>query len=135
MSKFVWEAKASATAEYQKMPTPSFYDIEWEDFDSDTYRDINVGNMHDTVLSSKWTKAKFVYNYQEESEVELICQMINNNPIYIRHKNPMYHGGIAEMQMRCSKGSISMERNRETGAEWNKLSFNLVQKKKASGQK
>lgn len=135
MSKFVWEAKASANAEYQKMPTPASYDIEWEDFDADTYRNINTGDMKDKVVSSKWTKAKFVYNYQEESEVEDLCQMINNNPIYVRHKNPMYRGGIAEMQMRCSKGSISMQKNLEDGAEWNRLSFNLVQKKKASGQK
>lgn len=135
MSKFLWEAKASKEDNYITMPTPSSYDIEWEDLDNDSYREINDGNLIDTVISSKWTKAKFVYNYQEENDVENILQMINNNPVYVRHKNPMYRGGVAEMEMRCSKGSISMQQNLDTGASWNRLSFNLVQKKKAVGQK
>lgn len=124
----LWKAKVGGT--YTDMLTPSSYKIDWEDLDKDSYRSINTGNLIDTVISKSWSKISFQYNCLTESEVNTLLSVLNQNPIYVKAKNPFFSAETElEMEMRCSRKSAEML---ETGDYT--LSFNLVQKKKVSGQ-
>ncbi len=121
-----WQAKVNGT--YTDMKTPSSYKVDWEDLDKDSYRSINTGNLIDTVISKSWSKISFQYNCLTEGEVNTLLSVLNQNPIYVKAKNPFF-SSETELEMRCSKKSAEML---ETGDYT--LSFNLVQKKKVSGQ-
>jgi len=123
----LWQVKISG--KYTDMKTPSTYKIDWEDLDNNSYRSITSGNLIDTVVSKSWTKLQFNYNYLTESELQTILPILANNPLYVKAKNPIFGTEYVEMEMRCSKKSAEML---ETGDYT--LSFNLVQKKKVSGQ-
>ena len=123
----LWEAKVSGT--YKDMKTPSSYKIYWEDLDYNSYRSKNSGNLIDNVISKSWSKLQFNYNCLTESELQTILPILANNPLYVKAKNPIFGTEYVEMEMRCSKKSAEML---ETGDYT--LSFNLVQKKKVSGQ-
>ena len=122
----LWKAKVSGT--YTTMLTPSSYKIDYEDLDKDSYRSINTGNLIDTVISKSWSKISFQYNCLTKDEVNTLLSVLNQNPIYVTAENP-YFSSETELEMRCSKKSIE---TLETGDYT--LSFNLVQKKKVSGQ-
>ncbi|HHX79964.1 MAG TPA: hypothetical protein GX692_02750 [Acholeplasmataceae bacterium] len=123
----LWQVKISGA--YTDMKTPSTYKIDWEDLDNNSYRSITSGNLIDTVVSKSWTKLQFNYNCLTESELQTILPILANNPLYVKAKNPIFGTEYVEMEMRCSKKSAEML---ETGDYT--LSFNLVQKKKVSGQ-
>ena len=110
------------------MKTPSSYKIDWEDLDNKSYRSKNSGNLIDTVISKSWSKISFQYNCLTENEVNILLSVLNQNPIYVKAKNPFF-SAEKELEMRCSKKSAEML---ETGDYT--LSFNLVQKKKVAGQ-
>jgi hypothetical protein len=122
----LWKAKVSGT--YKDMKTPSTYKIDWEDLDNNSYRSKNSGNLIDTVISKSWSKISFQYNCLTENEVNTLLSVLNQNPIYVKAKNPFF-SAEKELEMRCSKKSAEML---ETGDYT--LSFNLVQKKKVAGQ-
>lgn len=129
----LWQAKVNGS--YQDMKTPSSYDIDWEDIDSNSYRSVTTGNLIRERLSSKWFKGKFSFNYLTESEIETILTVINQNPIYVKVKDPLFGtSGVAEFECYCSKVSVSMQKNEATGANWKSLSFNIIQQTKVSGQ-
>lgn len=131
----LWQAKAKSTDNYITMKTPSSYKIDWEDLDSNSYRSITTGNLNRKIVSKKWFKGSFTFNYLTEAEVEEIVKMINNYPLFIRVKSPLFGiGGILECQAYVSKVSVNMQQNKENGATWSGLSFNIVQSKKVSGQ-
>ena len=53
----LWEAKASASAEYTTMKTPSSYKIDGEDLDKNSYRSVTTGNLlRPVILGKKWQK-------------------------------------------------------------------------------
>lgn len=122
--------KLTKGGSYQDFPTPSTYKIEYNDLDNNSYRSINSGNLIDSVVSKKWSKIELTYNFKTEEEVESLLPITSANPLYIRGRNPAFGTEYVEMQMRCSKQSIEML---EAQKGW-KVSFNLVQKTKVSGQ-
>ncbi len=131
----LWEAKAKSSDNYTTMKTPSTYKISWEDLDSNSYRSITTGNLNRSILGKKWLKASFTFNYLTEQEAETILSMVNNYPFYIKIKSPLFGtNGLFECQAYVSKVSISMQQNKENGATWTELSFNIVQSKKVAGQ-
>lgn len=131
----LWEAKASSSGTYKTMKTPSSYKISWEDLDKNSYRSATTGNLIRSIASKKWFKGSFTFNYLTESEAEEILSMINNYPLYIRVKSPLFSSnGIMECQAYVSQVSINMQQNKETGATWSDLTFNIVQSKTISGQ-
>lgn len=131
----LWEAKAQASDNYTTMKTPSSFKIDWEDLDSNSYRSITTGNLNRKIVSKKWFKGSFTFNYLTEAEAEEIVKMVNNYPLYIKVKSPLFGvDGVLECQAYVSKISISMQQNKDTGATWRDLSFNIVQSKKVSGQ-
>ena len=131
----LWEAKASAGGSYTTMKTPSSYKIDWEDLDSNSYRSINTGNLNRNVVSKKWLKANFSFNCLTESEAEAILSMINHYPLYVKIKSPLFGtSGLFECQAYVSKASITMQQNKDNGATWNSLSFNIIQSKKVNAQ-
>ena len=135
MAKLLWQAKANSSDEYTTMKTPSSYKISWEDLDSKSYRSITTGNLNRYIVSKKWLKASFTFNYLTEDEAETILAMINHYPLYIKLKSPLFgSSGLFECQAYVSQASISMQKNKENGATWNDLAFNIVQSKKVSGQ-
>ncbi len=123
----LWYTKSNGN--YVQRKTPSSYKIDWEDLDANSYRSKATGNLIDSVISKKWSKLEFSYNCLTENEVHELMNIINQNPIYVKAKNPLFSGGFIEAQFRCSKASAEML---ETGDY--SLSFNLVQKKKVTGQ-
>lgn len=125
----LWYTKNTKNGEYIQRKTPSSYKIDWEDLDANSYRSKATGNLFDTVVSKKWSKLSFSYKCLTEDDVNEIIGIINVNPIYVKAKNPLFSGGYIEAEFRCSKASSEML---ETGDY--RLSFNLVQKKKVSGQ-
>lgn len=131
----LWQAKAKSTDNYTTMKTPSSYKIDWEDLDSNSYRSVTTGNLNRKIVSKKWFKGSFTFNYLTEAEAEEIVKMINNYPLFVKIKSPLFGAnGILECQAYVSKISINMQQNQETGATWSGLSFNIVQSKKVSGQ-
>lgn len=132
----LWEAKASSSGSYTAMKTPSSYKIDGEDLDKNSYRSITTGDIvRPVILGKKWQKIQFNFNYLTENEAETILTMINNYPLYLKLKSPIFGtSGVIELQGYISKFSIKMERNQTTGATWGDLSFNFVQGKKVSSQ-
>jgi hypothetical protein len=126
----LWETKeTSSGTTYTPRKSPSSYKIDWEDLDKNSYRSITSGNLIDTVISKSWTKIGFNYNCLSEAEIQALLPLLATNPLYVKAKNPVFGNEYVEMEMRCSKKSAEML---ETGDYT--LSFNLVQKKKVSGQ-
>ena len=125
----LWQIKATSGGTYSTMKSPSTYKIDWEDLDNNSYRSKNSGNLIDTVISKSWAKIGFNYNCLSEDELKTLLPKLANNPIYVKAKNPVFGNEYVEMEMRCSRKSAEML---ETGDY--SLSFNLVQKKKVSGQ-
>lgn len=133
----LWEAKANKSDSYTAMKTPSSYKIDYEDLDSNSYRSITNGNLIRKRLSSKWFKGSFSFNYLEQDELDSILNMINNDPLYIRIKSPMFGiNGVIELEVYVSKVSVEMMKNNTINntAQWVNLSFNLVQTKVVNGQ-
>lgn len=131
----LWQAKVKSTDNYTTMKTPSAYKIDWEDLDSNSYRSVTTGNLNRKIVSKKWFKGSFTFNYLTEAEAEEIVKMINNYPLFVKIKSPLFGAnGILECQAYVSKVSVNMQQNQETGATWSGLSFNIVQSKKVSGQ-
>lgn len=125
----MWYTKPSSSGTYIQRQTPSSYKLDLEDLDNKTYRSIATGNMIDTVVSKDWSKIGFSYNHLSDTEVKAILDILHNNPIYAKIINPLYTGGYIEAEFRCSKKSVEMLED-----HYYKLSFNLVQKKKVTGQ-
>lgn len=125
----LWYTKASASGTYTQRKTPSTYKIDWEDLDANSYRSKATGNLIDSVISTNWSKLQFSYKCLNETEVNQLMTILKANPIYVKAINPLFSSGYIEAQFRCSKKSAEML---ETGDYT--LSFNLVQKKKVSGQ-
>lgn len=126
MSLVIWQAKTGGS--YSDMLPPTTYDIEYEDLDYNTYRSKATGNLIDTVISKKWSKLMFKYVNLTASQVDAMFDILDQNPIFIKAKNPRY-GTEIEMQMRCSRVKVSMIENNNYN-----LDFNLVQKTKVVGQ-
>lgn len=131
----LWEAKSSISNNYTLMKTPSSYKISWEDLDNNSYRSATTGNLIRNIVSKKWFKGSFTFNFLTENEAEDILRMINNYPLYVKVKSPLFgSNGIAEFEAYVSQVSINMQQNKENGATWTELSFNIVQSKTIQGQ-
>ena len=123
----LWYIKENGSYVLQK--SPSKYAIDYEDLDNNTYRSINSGDLIDTVVSYSWSKIKLSYNYLTATEVKALLPKLQQNPLEIKAKNLIFGNDYVEMKMRCSRKNIEML---EDGGYT--LSFNLVQKKKVTGQ-
>jgi len=131
----LWQAKGSSDDNYTTMKTPSSYKLSWEDLDKNSYRSVTTGNLIRSVVSKKWLSASFTFNYLTENEAEKIMKMINHYPLYVKLKSPLFgSSGLFECQAYVSKASMSMQQNKDTGATWADLSFNIIQSKKVSSQ-
>jgi hypothetical protein len=123
----VWYIEINGS--YQKMLSPSSYSGECEDLDSNSYRSIVTGDLIDTVISTRWSKLKFSYKCLSEEEFFSISEQIKKNPIKAKCLHPIYEGGYIVAEFRVSRLNWEIL---ETGDYT--LSFNLVQKKRVSGQ-
>lgn len=132
----LWQVKINGN--YVDMKTPSSYKIDYEDLDSNSYRSITNGNLIRKRLTSKWFKGAFSFNYIEEEELETILSAINQNPLQVKIKSPMFgSSGVIEIECYVSKVSVEMLRNNPdkiNKSEWVNLSFNMIQSKAVSGQ-
>ena len=125
-----WYIKPSASGTYSKMPQPTEYDIEVEDLDDGTFRNIVTGDMIDNVVSINWTKAKFKFDKLTKEQAYDILKKVSVNPIYAKLENPIYANNFVEAKFRCSKKTISKVKTTTTTYA---VSFNLVQKNKVAG--
>lgn len=117
--------------------TPSTYRIECEDFDKDSYRSAVTGALIDSRIAAGMHSCRFEFDFNSEEEAEELLAQTRKNPMNVYIKSPFIAGGFIEAPFRCSKRSIEMYRtgNDEDASKskW-KLSFNIVQKRKVSGQ-
>lgn len=128
----LWQVKNGAGS-YVDMKTPSSYKIDYEDLDSNSYRSITNGNLIRSRLTSKWFKGSFNFNYMTQQELENTLSLINQNPLYVKIKSPMFgSNGVVEFEAYVSK--VSVEMNSNVNNDWVSLSFNIVQSKAVSGQ-
>ncbi len=125
----IWYVKPNASGEYVRKKSPSTYSGECEDLDANSYRSKTTGNLIDNVVSTRWSKLKFTYNCLTQDEFYDLTQTIKANPIYAKCLHPIFANHYIEAEFRCSKFSWDIL---ETGDY--KLTFNLVQKKRVSGQ-
>ena len=125
----LWYTKTTANGEYQLQDSPSTYKIDLEDLDNNSYRSINSGNLIDSVVSYSWSKIQFNYKYRTHAQLKTLLPLLQTNPLYVKAMDPAFGNDYVEMQMRCSRKSFEML---EDGGYT--LSFNLVQKKKVTGQ-
>lgn len=125
----IWYTKPTVSGTYTRQKSPSSYGGECEDLDANSYRSKATGNLIDNVVSTRWSKLKFTYNCLTKNEFYTITEIIKANPIYAKCLHPIYSSSYIEGQFRVSKFSWDIL---ETGDY--KLSFNLVQKKKVTGQ-
>lgn len=134
----LWQAKVNGS--YVDMITPSSYKIDWEDVDSNSYRSVVNGNLIRSRIASKLYKGSMSFNYVTESQLETIMPIINQNPLYVKIKSPIFGtSGWVELQCYVSKASVEMIRNDPTSGsntnnQWGNLSFNIIQAKVVSGQ-
>lgn len=117
----------------KEMKNPSSYKISLEDLDNDSYRSKVTGALIDTVVARRMHKISLSYDHLTEKEAEEIMAAINPNPIVATMKSPYFVGGTITAGFRVSKIDITMFKD-DDETEWAELSFNLVQKKKVSGQ-
>lgn len=130
----LWQAKKAVGNSYTDMPTPSEYNISWEDLDKNSYRSVATGNLVRSRVSSKWFSGSMTYNYLTKSQAETILDMINADPLYVKIKSPLFGtSGFVEMECYVSKASIDMHQNTENPTYTN-LKFNIVQSQKIGGQ-
>lgn len=125
----IWQTKTNESGQYATQKSPSSYGGEVEDLDNNSFRSVVNGDLIDSVVSYAWSKLSFNYNYLTLEEIQPLMALLKRNPIYVKAKDPAIGSEYMEMEMRCSKKKWSML---ETGDYT--LSFNLVQKKKVSGQ-
>lgn len=132
----LWEAKAKLNDNYTPMKTPSGYKLNGKDLDKKSYRSIATGNVkRPVILGKKWLKFSFSFNYTTEEEIEPILTMINNYPLYVKLKSPMWGtNGIVELDGYVSDFEAKMIQNKETGADWGQLTFDFVQGRRVAGQ-
>lgn len=116
-----------------EMKRPSSYKIDAEDLDNDSYRSKVTGALIDSVIAKRMHKIGLKFDYITEEEAETLMTAIMPNPLTATIKSPLFSGGSLTAQFRVSKISMEMFKN-DSNAEWCELSFNLVQKKKVSGQ-
>lgn len=125
----IWQAKTTSGGSYTNMKTPSTYKHNLEDLDKDSYRSVASGNLIDNVISNKWTKIEMTYNHLTKAEVYSLLAVLKANPIYVTIQDHPLYNANQEMEMRCSKVDYEMLENHNYT-----MSFNLVQKKKVTGQ-
>lgn len=117
----------------KEMKNPSTYKISLEDLDNDSYRSKVTGKLIDTVVAKRMHKISISYDHLTEKEAEEIMVAINPNPIVATMKSPFFSEGTITAQFRVSKVDMTMFKD-DDKTEWAELNFNLVQKKKVSGQ-
>ena len=137
----LWQAKTpTSSGSYVDMITPSSYKIDWEDIDSNSYRSVTNGNLIRRRLVSKLYKGSMSFNYVTEAQLETLMPIINQNPLYVKVKSPIFGTtGWVELECYVSKASVEMLRNDPSSGsninnQWGNLSFNIIQAKVVSGQ-
>jgi len=119
------------------MKSPSSFSVAIEDQDSDSYRSPINASLIDKVLAKGLVKASFTFLYCTEAEAEALMAETFKNPMNLSIKCPILGGKILTAQFRCAKRSCEMistdsiEQSEKT--KW-KVSFNVSQKSKVSGQ-
>lgn len=118
------------------MKTPSSYKDNIEDLDNDSYTSKKTGELIDNVLAQGMIKAEFGWDYLNEAEAEEILTETFKNPMNLTIKAPIL-GGTITAPFRCAKRSSEMidtGNDEDTKKSHWKVSFNVMQKKKVSGQ-
>ena len=119
------------------MKSPSSFSVAIEDQDSDSYRSPINASLIDKVLAKGLVKASFTFTYCTEAEAEALMNETFKNPMNLSIKCPILGGKILTAQFRCSKRScdmISTDGEEESEKTKWKVSFNVSQKSKVSGQ-
>lgn len=127
--EILWQSKLTSVGTYQdELPLTSF-GIDEDDLDNDSFREINFGNLIDSVISKSWVKAKVGIDRMTVEELKALLPRLRTNPLYVKLKVPVFGNDWTEYEVRIAKRSYDMNQD----GTW-RLSFNMTQKTKVAGQ-
>lgn len=123
----------------ENLPTPSAYNAEIEDTDSDSYSSAVTGELIDNPIAVGMLQLSMSWDFNSEDEAEQLIQKTYKNPLLLDIKIPVIEGGfLGNAEFRVSKRKVEMIKTEKGNAtadtKW-KLSFNLMQKKLTNAQK
>lgn len=129
MSVILWQTRTSPGAQWDDMPPMTGFGGDEEDLDNNSYRSITSGNVNRNIVSKAWTKTKHTCDHLTNEELGFLLQRLRVYPLYVRIKAPVWNTEWFAFEGYCSKKSWEMNLD----GTW-KVSFNIVQGKKVSGQ-
>lgn len=127
--EILWQSKTTIGGTYQDMLPLTAFGIDEDDLDDDTYRSIVTGNLIDSIISKSWVKIRVGIEKMNAEELKVFLPRLRTNPLYVRIKVPVFENDWTEYQVRIAKRSYDMNKD----GSW-KISFNMIQKTKVSGQ-
>jgi hypothetical protein len=129
MATVLWKTRTSPSNQWDDMPPMTSFGGDGEDLDNNSFRSIATGNINRKIVSKSWTKTKHVCDHLTDEEFGNLLERLRVYPLYIAIKAPVWNTEWFEFQGYCSKYSWDLNQD----GSW-KVTFNIVQGKKVSGQ-
>lgn len=127
--EILWQSKLTKNGAYQNEHPLTNFEIDEDDLDNDTFREINDGDLIDSVISKSWVKAKVGIEKMTAEELKELLPRLRTNPLYVNLKVPVHGNDWTEYEVRIAKRSYGMNKD----GTW-RMSFNMTQKTRVSGQ-
>lgn len=127
--EILWQSKITIGGTYQDMLPLTAFGVDEDDLDDDTYRSVVTGNLIDSIISQSWVKIRVGIDRLTADELKALLPRLRTNPLYVKLKVPVFENDWTEYQVRIAKRSYDMNQD----GSW-KISFNMIQKTKVSGQ-
>ena len=126
----IWQTSTNGS-NWNTMPTPDDFDIDWEDLDKDSYRSVMTGDLNRTVIKRRWSKVSMAFEDMEENTCGSMLAAVNRETVYFRFRSPAFGtSGYITFKGYVSKMKTGTKRIKNG---WN-VSFNVVQEKGADHQ-
>ena len=108
------------------LPAPSSLTDEGEDLDDDSFRSVANGNIVRHIVSYKWHKLSFAWNWLSDDEaIPLIKAIKSANNVYLHTKSQMFTNSEVTFKGYISKYSAQLQRTSQ-GIGW-LISFNFIE--------
>jgi len=126
-----FEFSTDNTTWVTNLPQPASLSYDAEDLDSDSYRSVANGNIVRKVVSYKWQKISFGYNYLTEAQAKtLIATLRTANNIYIRTKSALLSNNDGYVTLRGYISKLHFEFVKTSSGDGYTVSFNFVEGKR-----
>lgn len=108
-----------------ELPAPSTMDLEYEDLDADSMRDINSGTLHRNRIRSNVMKIKVSYLVADLGAIAKVYTMLKPTSFKVSVYDDA-SGKRVNKQMYCSKKSHSYIRT-QNGIRGKGVSFSIIE--------